>query len=156
MRAPRRPLNHATVQLIPRLSFHSAYKDTKIYPSFQDYVENRPKTEAPHAIFIGSPAKFHGSDVPGADLELQCLKYFPDAGVFVEKPISASPVQNTVAVANAMEERDVVCSVGYMVSRPAGIMVAGTVADPRDTASLLEGCPAHEADPRREQPHCCR
>lgn len=68
---------------------NSAYKDTKIYPSFEDYVQNRPKGEQPFAIFIGSPARFHGSDIPGADLELQCLKHFPDAGLFVEKPISA-------------------------------------------------------------------
>lgn len=92
-----------------------AYANTKVYPTFEDYVAKVGHSERPHVIFVGCPAAFHGADVPGADLELRILKAFPNAGIFVEKPISASPVPNCLNVAQAIEDRRTICSVGYML-----------------------------------------
>lgn len=48
----------------------------------------------PHAVMIGSPAAFHGSTEPGADMELQVLKAFPNAALFVEKVRRAEMVSD--------------------------------------------------------------
>jgi len=93
----------------------SAYEDTKIYSDLDNFIKNMKPAERPNAIFIGSPAAFHGSDLPGSNLELRIQKAFPGCAMFVEKPISAAPVQNVLNVAVALEEKRVVCSVGYML-----------------------------------------
>lgn len=94
----------------------SAYKDTKIFANWDECVAGlKAAKEAPHAVMIGSPAAFHGSTQPGADLELQVLKAFPNAALFVEKPISASPVPTCLELAQIIEDRRTVCSVGYML-----------------------------------------
>lgn len=115
----------------------SAYKDTLIYSSFEEFADAVTSDTAydlksfyflilfidliyvfvcilcsPHAVMVGSPAAFHGSTEPGADLEIRVMNRFPNAALFVEKPISASPVPSTLEVAQAIEDRKVVCSVG--------------------------------------------
>lgn len=52
---------------------------------------------------------------PGADLEIQILKHFPKAALFIEKPISTAPVVNALNLAHYLEEKRVVASVGYML-----------------------------------------
>jgi len=71
--------------------------------------------EQPHAIIIGSPAQYHGCNIPGQDLEIQCLKHFPDAALFVEKPISCAPVPACYALADILDKKQPVVSVGYML-----------------------------------------
>jgi hypothetical protein len=63
-------------------------------------------------IVIGCPPNFRGSDVQGKDLELKCLKLFPDVPLFVEKPVAAGPVRECFAVAKKIKESGVICSVG--------------------------------------------
>jgi predicted dehydrogenase len=52
---------------------------------------------------------------PGADLEIQVLKRFPKASLFIEKPITTAPVQNALNLAHYLEENGTVASVGYML-----------------------------------------
>ena len=52
---------------------------------------------------------------PGADLEIQVLKRFPKAALFIEKPISAAPVANALNLAHYLENHRVIASVGYML-----------------------------------------
>ncbi|KAH9441660.1 hypothetical protein Pst134EA_032713 [Puccinia striiformis f. sp. tritici] len=93
----------------------AAYKDAKLCKSLDEFVGIIKPTEVPHAIVIGSPAQFHGSDLPGQDLELQCLKHFPEAALFVEKPISCAPVKSCYALAKILDDKKSVVSVGYML-----------------------------------------
>lgn len=52
---------------------------------------------------------------PGADLEIQILKLFPKASLFIEKPITTAPVQNAINLAQYLEQSGTVASVGYML-----------------------------------------
>jgi hypothetical protein len=54
-----------------------------------------------------------GSTQPGKDLEIQLIKFFPDAAFFIEKPISAWEFTEVDKVRQALEGR--VVSVGYML-----------------------------------------
>lgn len=93
----------------------SAYENARLCKNLDEFVATMTPGEKPHAIVVGSPAKFHGSNLPGQDLELQCLKHFPDAALFVEKPISCAPVPACYALADILDEKKAVVSVGYML-----------------------------------------
>jgi len=92
-----------------------AYSDCRLCKSLDEFVKGMDVKHTPHVVIIGSPAAFHGSDLPGADLELQILKHFPKAALFIEKPITTAPVQNALNLAHALEEQRVIASVGYML-----------------------------------------
>jgi len=92
-----------------------AYSECRLCKTLDDFVLGMKPDDAPHAVIIGSPPAFHGSDLPGADLEIQILKQFPKAALFIEKPISTAPVINTLNLAHYLEEKRVVASVGYML-----------------------------------------
>jgi len=93
----------------------SAYKDARLCKDLDEFAKLATPAEYPHAIVIGSPAQFHGSNLPGQDLELQCLKHFPGVALFVEKPISCAPVKACYALADILEQKKQVVSVGYML-----------------------------------------
>ncbi|CAO1627216.1 unnamed protein product [Parajaminaea phylloscopi] len=93
----------------------SAYKDTVVYPSFEDYVKNRPKDQSPHAIWVGSPPAFRGREQPGRDLEKHLVQAFPDVAIFIEKPVSTGPVDEALAVAKRLDKANNIVSVGYML-----------------------------------------
>jgi predicted dehydrogenase len=69
----------------------------------------------PHAVIIGSPPKFHGSMYPGKNAEVILSKAFPHIAMFVEKPISTSPVHDVMEVNRFLKERGHIVSVGYML-----------------------------------------
>lgn len=92
-----------------------AYKDARLCKDLDEFANAIKPDEKPHAIIIGSPAQYHGSNIPGQDLELQCLKHFPDAALFVEKPISCAPVPACYALADIFDQKKPVVSVGYML-----------------------------------------
>ncbi|KAH9811922.1 putative oxidoreductase C terminal-domain-containing protein [Melampsora americana] len=92
-----------------------AYKDARLCKDLDEFVSVMTPEEKPHAIVIGSPAQFHGSNIPGQDLELQCLKHFPNVALFIEKPISCAPVPACYALADILEKKACVTSVGYML-----------------------------------------
>ncbi|PLW44201.1 hypothetical protein PCANC_13438 [Puccinia coronata f. sp. avenae] len=93
----------------------SAYKDARLCKDLDEFAKLATPAETPHAIVIGSPAQFHGSNLPGQDLELQCLKHFPEAALFVEKPISCAPVPACYALADILDKKKSIVSVGYML-----------------------------------------
>ncbi|CAD6588836.1 MAG: hypothetical protein CYPHOPRED_004555 [Cyphobasidiales sp. Tagirdzhanova-0007] len=92
-----------------------AYSSCKLCKSLDDFAKVVDVKHQPHVVIIGSPAAFHGSDLPGADLEIQVLKRFPKAALFIEKPISAAPVANALNLAHYLENHRVIASVGYML-----------------------------------------
>ncbi len=84
------------------------YANTK---TFKDYREMLNTLDL-DAVWIGVPPSAHGTMEPGKDMEVQCAR----AGVhiFVEKPLSSARPTEVQKVAEAIEQNDVLCSVGYM------------------------------------------
>ncbi|KAI9092648.1 putative oxidoreductase C terminal-domain-containing protein [Phlyctochytrium arcticum] len=68
---------------------------------------------APHMILIGIPPAHHGGSREGVDMEITLAKAFPDAALFVEKPLSSSPVEEVRSVAQHLTDH--VVSVGYFM-----------------------------------------
>lgn len=71
--------------------------------------------ERPRAVIVGSPPMFRGTTRPGRDIELQILKYFPEAALFIEKPIATGPeneIEEAFKVSQAIIDGNAVCSVG--------------------------------------------
>ncbi|GAA5911643.1 Gfo/Idh/MocA family oxidoreductase [Sporobolomyces salmoneus] len=95
----------------------SAYKDTRICPSLEDFVSTMKDHERPHAFIIGSPAAFRGSTQQGRDVELQILKLFPKntPSMFIEKPISTDSADQPLQVTKALVDSGTVVSVGYFL-----------------------------------------
>ncbi|KAG8805226.1 hypothetical protein FRC17_005672 [Serendipita sp. 399] len=99
-----------------RASFvESAYRDTAMHKTIQDFASVMTPAQKPKLFLIGCPSAYRGSDEPGRDLELQILKLFPNTALFVEKPIASFEVSKAVIVANAIRQANVTCSVGYML-----------------------------------------
>lgn len=93
----------------------SAYENTRVYKTFDDFVKNMPRRDAPRAFVVGSPPMFRGTTQPGRDIELQILKHFPGVALFIEKPIATgaqSEIQEAFTVARHIMESNTVCSVG--------------------------------------------
>ena len=93
----------------------SAYEQTRVFKTLEDFVKNMTAKERPRAVVIGSPPMFRGTTRPGRDVELQVLKHFPEAALFIEKPIATGPedeIEEAFKVSNAIIDSGAVCSVG--------------------------------------------
>ena len=93
----------------------SAYENTRVYKTLQDFVNDMSPRDAPRAVVVGSPPMFRGSTQPGRDIEMQLLKHFPGVALFIEKPIATGPaeeIEEAFKVARAIDESGVICSVG--------------------------------------------
>ena len=93
----------------------SAYENTRICKTLDEFVNTMTKEEYPRAVIIGSPPMFRGCTIPGRDIELQLLRRFPGISLFVEKPIatgSFEELKNSFEVAKAIEDSGNICSVG--------------------------------------------
>lgn len=62
---------------------------------------------------LGVQPSVRGSTKPGQDAELQLKKHFPQTAIFVEKPISASTLEDVQDVAAQLGSTRT--SVGYML-----------------------------------------
>jgi len=96
----------------------SAYADTRIYKTLDDFVQAADPNKVPQAIIVGCPPFFRGSTKPGRDLEMQIIKHFPGVPFFVEKPVATGPqeeIEGAFTIARAIEDSGAVCSVGYML-----------------------------------------
>ncbi|KAF9453196.1 hypothetical protein P691DRAFT_695150 [Macrolepiota fuliginosa MF-IS2] len=96
----------------------SAYQDTRVYKTLEDFIKNMTPRERPRAIVIGSPPMFRGSLHVGRDIEVQILKHFPGVAMFIEKPIATGPyeyIKDGFQVARMITETKTICSVGYML-----------------------------------------
>ena len=93
----------------------SAYQNTRVFATLQDFVDNATVHDKPRAVVIGSPPMFRGGIKAGKDIELQVLKHFPGVPLFVEKPVATGPVvelQDSFTVAKAIKTSGTVCGVG--------------------------------------------
>ncbi|PPR03522.1 hypothetical protein CVT24_007008 [Panaeolus cyanescens] len=96
----------------------SAYQDTRVFKSFEDFLKNMNPRDKPRAVVIGSPPMFRGTDQPGRDLELQILNALPGVALFVEKPVATGPedeIPQAFAIAKKIDQSNTICSVGYML-----------------------------------------
>lgn len=99
----------------------SAYQDTRVFKTLEDFVKSMSPRERPHAIIVGSPPMFRGTTQPGRDVEMQILKYFPGVAMFIEKPIATGPayeIDEAFKVAQHISDAKVVCSVGSVTYQP--------------------------------------
>ncbi|KAF8654122.1 hypothetical protein AX16_003654 [Volvariella volvacea WC 439] len=96
----------------------SAYQDTRIYKTLEDFVKAMTPKERPRAIIVGSPPMFRGSLQSGRDIETQILKHFPGVALFIEKPVATGPkeeIEEAYKIAKAIKASNTVCSIGYML-----------------------------------------
>jgi predicted dehydrogenase len=84
------------------------WKNTEIFADYSTMLDQL----APDAVFIGLPPFFHGSTEATRDVELQCAKR--NVHMFIEKPISCAPVDEVDQVMQAINQRNLIVSVGYM------------------------------------------
>lgn len=71
--------------------------------------------ERPHAVVVGSPPMFRGTQQPGRDIEMQIMKYFPGVAMFIEKPIATGAkveIQEAFKIARLISDSNSICSVG--------------------------------------------
>jgi Oxidoreductase family, NAD-binding Rossmann fold len=93
----------------------SAYQDTRVFKSFEEFVKNMSPRDRPKAIIVGSPPMYRGSTKPGRDIELQILKHFPGVALFIEKPIATGTedeISDGYKIAKIIEDSKTICSVG--------------------------------------------
>jgi len=93
----------------------SAYQDTRVYKTLEDFVKVMTPAERPRAIIIGSPPMFRGSLQPEKDLEVRIINYFPGVAMFIEKPIATGPYeyrQDGLQIAKMITDTKTICSVG--------------------------------------------
>ncbi|KAG8878009.1 hypothetical protein FRB97_002855 [Tulasnella sp. 331] len=101
---------------VKRTSFSgSAYKDTKVYKTTDEYKEATKGSADPHAILVGCPPAYRGGTTKGTDLEVNLIKLFPKTAYFIEKPISTSTIEATRDVTQQLILNGNIVSVGYML-----------------------------------------
>ncbi|CAE6516675.1 unnamed protein product [Rhizoctonia solani] len=93
----------------------SAYQDTKMYKTIDEFAKSMTPSEKPRAIVVGSPPHWRGTDLPGRDLELKLLQHFPGVAMFIEKPVSTGPYTTALDISRKIEAAGNLCSVGYML-----------------------------------------
>jgi predicted dehydrogenase len=95
----------------------SAYEDTRVYKSLDDFVKNMTPQERPRVIVIGSPPMFRGTVQPGRDVEIQIMKHLSGVPMFIEKPIATGPeteLQEVFKISKQISDSGTICSVGYV------------------------------------------
>ena len=93
----------------------SAYENTRVFRTLDDFVKNLSKKDTPRAFVIGSPPMFRGTTQPNRDIELQIMKNFPGIALFVEKPVATGPsseIDEAFKVAKTINDTGTICSVG--------------------------------------------
>lgn len=93
----------------------SAYENTRVFRTLEDFVKNMSRKDFPRAVIVGSPPMFRGTTQPGRDIELQIMKYFPGVAMFVEKPSATGPsseIEEAFEIAKRISEKKTICSVG--------------------------------------------
>lgn len=93
----------------------SAYENTRVFRTLDDFVKNMTRKDTPRAVVIGSPPMFRGTTQSGRDIELQVLKHFPGVALFVEKPVATGPsseIEELFQVSKAIADSGTVCSIG--------------------------------------------
>ena len=105
----------ATLQKKCETFVRSAYQNTKVFRTLDEFVAGMSPNDAPRAFVVGSPPMFRGTTQPRRDVELQILKHFPGVALFVEKPVATGPkeeIAESFKVAEAIQQSGSICSVG--------------------------------------------
>jgi len=141
------PVQSRKVLDLKRQSFvELAYRDTQEFVTLEDYLDySRVRTlsragligkanpfNPPHAAIIGAPPAFHGSIHPGRNVEVLLSRTFPNIAMFVEKPISTSPVPDVMACSDFLKERKHIVSVGYMLRYLKCVQMMYSVPPPEE------------------------
>jgi len=110
----------------------SMWSNTQLYTSYVELLDQAK----PDALFIGVPPEFHGTTLPGRDVEVQCAKR--KVHMFIEKPLSCYPEEEVHRVDDIVakaEEEGLVVSVGYMFRYSKAVLkmkeVIQTYGEPR-------------------------
>lgn len=93
----------------------SAYQNTRVFKTLEDFVKNMTAKERPRAIVVGSPPMFRGTMQAGRDIEVQIMKHFPGVAMFIEKPCATGPTSEIVEafqIAQLISSTNSICSVG--------------------------------------------
>lgn len=93
----------------------SAYQNTRVCKTLEEFIQQMAPNEKLHAAIIGSPPMFRGTMQKGRNIEAQLLEYFPGLPLFVEKPITTGPldeIRETHQVAKMISDSKTICSVG--------------------------------------------
>lgn len=93
----------------------SAYQNTRVFKTLEDFVKHMTEKERPRAVVVGSPPMFRGTQQPGRDIEMQIMKYFPGVAMFIEKPIATGlkvEIDETFEIAKLISDSNSICSVG--------------------------------------------
>lgn len=101
-----------------RASFvESAYRDTKVYRTIEDYhnAMKQAGVKNPDAIVVGCPPAYRGGTTKGTDLEIQLMKLFPKTAYFIEKPVGTGTVEAAKEVTDHLIKNGNIVSVGYML-----------------------------------------
>ncbi|KAI6132097.1 putative oxidoreductase C terminal-domain-containing protein [Pisolithus croceorrhizus] len=96
----------------------SAYQNTRVFKTLDDFVKNMTPKERPRAVVVGSPPMFRGTLQPGRDIEMQIMKHFPGVAMFIEKPVATGPkseINEGFTIARHISDSNSICSVGYML-----------------------------------------
>lgn len=110
------PARRTEVLSAKRASFVSdAYVDTKEFNTLDEYLLSITPENKPHAVIVGSPPFYRGSIIPGKDVELTLAKQIPGVGIFIEKPISSSSVEEVLEISRQFPLSKSVVAVGYMM-----------------------------------------
>ena len=109
----------------------------------------------PRAIFIATPPMFRGGLSQSNNLELQLTALFPEANIFLEKPVATgAPWEQSVGEAKEVG--------GRLEAGHKGVISVGCVelcdvpADAQIRAEVLESGTGDEADHTGQQPHRVR
>ncbi|KAI0093915.1 putative oxidoreductase C terminal-domain-containing protein [Irpex rosettiformis] len=108
----------ATLQKKRETFVRSAYENTRVYKTLDDFISNMTPNQAPRVFVVGSPPMFRGTQQPGRDVEMQIVKHFPGVAIFIEKPVATGPsseIDEAFKVAKFIEDSKIICSVGYML-----------------------------------------
>lgn len=93
----------------------SAYENTRVFKTLDDYVASYDRKNPPKAFVVGSPPMFRGTSKQGRDIEIQILKHFPGVPLFIEKPITTGPsdeIEEAFKVAKYINDSGAITSVG--------------------------------------------
>ena len=93
----------------------SAYKDTAIFKDVPSYLASVTPETRPHVVWVGSPPAFRGSMHAGRDVERVLADSLPGIGLFLEKPVTTSSVEDVMQVSRYIEGKMSPLSVGYML-----------------------------------------
>lgn len=93
----------------------SAYKDTAWFPDINAYIASVTPETKPHVVWVGSPPAVRGSMQEGRNLEKVLADALPGVGVFLEKPLTTSSVEDVAQVDKYIQGKLNPVSVGYML-----------------------------------------